>query len=579
LGVLQREDGTYRLVKNLNEVHVPDTIQGIIMARLDRLGDDGKRTVQMASVIGRQFLVRLLARVAGLSERLEGLLRELQALEIIYEQGLVPEPAYIFKHAVIQDVAYQSLLMQRRKDLHRAVVEAIEDLYPDRLEEHYTELAHHFSQGEVWDKALVYCRQAGEKAIVQSAYREAVGYFEHALSALAHLPEQRDTREQAIDLRLALRTALRPLGDNTRSLAALHEAESLAVALDDHRRLGQVSLALVVHLRMMGAYEQAIAAGQRALTLAMASGDVGLHTLANLRLGQSYCDQADYRRAIAYLRQAVAFFDGAAPRERFGSPNLPAVVARVFLARCYAELGMFAEGRTIGDEGLRMAEAVAHPGSLMLASWGIGLLALRQGDLARALPVLERAVGICDEADLPVYFPGIAAALGAAYTLGRRLADAVPLLMQAMEQRAATARAHVEALCHLALGEAYILAGRLEEGHVLAHQALALAQERQERDNQTYVLYLLGDIATRRDPPEVDPAKAYYQQALALAEALGMRPLQAHCHRGLGTLYAATGQREQACAELAAAMEMYQSMEMTFWLPETEAALAQVEER
>jgi tetratricopeptide (TPR) repeat protein len=148
-----------------------------------------------------------------------------------------------------------------------------------------------------------------------------------------------------------------------------------------------------------------------------------------------------------------------------------------------------------------------------------------------------------------------------------------------MEQRAATARAHVEALCHLALGEAYILAGRLEEGHVLAHQALALAQERQERDNQTYVLYLLGDIATRRDPPEVDPAKAYYQQALALAEALGMRPLQAHCHRGLGTLYAATGQREQACAELAAAMEMYQSMEMTFWLPETEAALAQVEER
>src|SRR5262245_45214129 len=252
VGVLQREEGTYRLVKRLHEVQVPDTIQGIIMARLDRLGDDGKRTVQMASVIGRQFLGRLLARVAGVSERLDGLLRDLQALEIIYEQGLVSEPAYIFKHAVIQDVAYQSLLLQRRKDLHRAVGEAIEDLYPDRLEEHYTELAHHFSQGEVWDKALVYCRQAGEKALVQSAYREAVGYFEHALSALAHLPEQRDTREQAIDLRLALRTALRPLGENTRSLAALHEAESLAVALDDHRRLGQVSLALVVHRRMMG---------------------------------------------------------------------------------------------------------------------------------------------------------------------------------------------------------------------------------------------------------------------------------------------------------------------------------------
>ena len=225
LGVLQREHGGYRLVKSLGEVSVPDTIQGIIMARLDRLGDDGKRTVQMASVIGRQFLVRLLARIAGLSHRLEGLLRELQALELIYEQGLVPEPAYIFKHAVIQDVAYQSLLLQRRKDLHRAVGEAIEELYLDRLEEHYTELAHHFSQGEVWDKALVYCRQAGEKAMAQSAYREAVTAFEQALMALQHLPEDQDTLAQAIDLRFALRNALLPMGEQVRMVDHLRAAE------------------------------------------------------------------------------------------------------------------------------------------------------------------------------------------------------------------------------------------------------------------------------------------------------------------------------------------------------------------
>src|SRR4030095_12662712 len=192
LGVLQREDGAYRLVKNLSEVSVPDTIQGIIMARLDRLGGDGKRTVQLASVIGRQFLVRLLARVAGLSDRLEGLLRELQALEIIYEQGLVPEPAYIFKHAVIQDVAYNSLLIQRRKALHRAVGEAIEELYEDRLVEHYAELAHHFSQSETWDKALAYHRQAGIQAFARSSLREALAGFEQALAALHHLPARQE---------------------------------------------------------------------------------------------------------------------------------------------------------------------------------------------------------------------------------------------------------------------------------------------------------------------------------------------------------------------------------------------------
>jgi predicted ATPase len=144
----------------------------------------------MASVIGRQFLVRLLARVAGLSHRLDGLLRELQALEIIYEQGLVPEPAYIFKHAVIQDVAYNSLLMQRRKALHRAVGEAIEELYQDRLEEHYTELAHHFSQGEVWDKALGYLRHPPAVEQAEASYRQALALAEtlgmRALQAHCH---------------------------------------------------------------------------------------------------------------------------------------------------------------------------------------------------------------------------------------------------------------------------------------------------------------------------------------------------------------------------------------------------------
>ena len=163
---------------------------------------------------------------------------------------------------------------------------------------------------------------------------------------------------------------------------------------------------------------------------------------------------------------------------------------------------MFAEGSALGDEGLRIAEAVAHPASLMFASWGIGLLSLRQGDLPRALPLLERAVGICQEADLPVYFPWMAAALGAAYTLAGRVADAVPLLTQAMEQTTATEMVGFQALCRLSLGEAQLLAGRLEEAHALAERALALAREHQERGHQAYALRLLGEIAARREPPE-----------------------------------------------------------------------------
>jgi class 3 adenylate cyclase/tetratricopeptide (TPR) repeat protein len=187
LGVLRRENGGYRMVKGTAEMSVPDTIQGIIMARLDRLGEDGKRTVQLASVIGRRFLVRLLERIADLRGELDGMLGELKSLEIIYEQGLLPEPAYIFKHAVIQDVAYQSLLVQRRKELHRAVGRAIEELYPDRLADHYEELAHHFWQGEEWEKAVDYLGKSGERARHAYANQAALDYLARALEAASRL--------------------------------------------------------------------------------------------------------------------------------------------------------------------------------------------------------------------------------------------------------------------------------------------------------------------------------------------------------------------------------------------------------
>jgi tetratricopeptide (TPR) repeat protein len=215
----------------------------------------------------------------------------------------------------------------------------------------------------------------------------------------------------------------------------------------------------------------------------------------------------------------------------------------------------------------------------MIAAWGMGLLSFRHGDLPRALPLLERAVSLCQEADLPSYFPWMAAALGAAYTLAGRVADAVSLLTQAMDHAVASEAGRYQALCQLSLGETHLVDCRVEEAYTLAARALALARERQERGHEAYALRLLGDIAAQEESPERAQANADYRQALTLAEELGMRPLQAHSHRGLGMLYAGAGQREQARTELAAAIEMYTSMEMTFWLPQTEAALAQVEGR
>jgi hypothetical protein len=211
----------------------------------------------------------------------------------------------------------------------------------------------------------------------------------------------------------------------------------------------------------------------------------------------------------------------------------------------------------------------------MWASYGFGLLSLCQGDLHTAIPVLERAISICREADLRVFIPRMAAAIGTAYTLAGCISDAVPLLTQAMEQTMAPDMAGFQELCRLPLGAAHVLAGRLEDAHAVADGVLALAREHQERGNEAYARRLLGEIAAHRDPAESTLDEAYYQQARALAEELGMRPLVAHCHLGLGKLCLKTGQRAQGSVAIAAAIDLYRTMEMRFWLPRAESALVQ----
>ena len=476
-------------------------------------------------------------------------------------------------------MAYRSLLQERRRALHTRIVEALETLAGERLVDHVERLADHAVRGEVWDKALRYCRQAGAKAMERSASREAVGCYEQALAALGHLPEQRAFHEQAIDLRCDLYSARVVLGQLERILYDLRIAETLAEALDDPRRLGRVSVHMAQCFLMVGQNDHARASSQRALALAAASGDHYTPIEANFQLGLVYFSQGEYRQAMDAHRRVLALLEGEQRYERFGQPIHPAVRSRTQLALCLAEMGVFVEGIAVGEEGLRIAEAVQHLGSLVSAYQSIGRPYFLQGDLHQALPLLERAVGICEDADLPFFFSLLAADLGAAYVLCGRVDEAVRLLERVLEQATASGRMGGQggqARLLFTLGEAHLRAGRLEEARLLAARTLEYFRTHQERGVEAYALRLLGDIATHRAPSEVEEADASYRQALTLAEELGMRPLVAHCHLGLGSLYAKTRQREQAHTELSAAIALYHTMDMTFWLLQAEAALAQV---
>jgi predicted ATPase len=579
-GVLVGERGAYRLARPLDSRQVPATVHAVLAARSDRLPPEEKRLLQTAAVIGTEVPFALLQAMMELSEEeLRRGLDHLQAVEFLYETSLFPELAYTFKHALTQQVAYGSLLQERRRALHARIVAAIERLYADRLTEQAERLAQHAVRGEVWDKAVAYCRQAGTKAYARSALREAVACCEQALAALRHLPESRATQEQAIDLRFDLRPALWSLGEMRQGLDYLREAATLAKALDDQPRLGRVSAYMCRYLREMGDHDGAVESGQHALAVAETLGDFALQVMAHHYLGVACHTLGNYRQALELLGGNVESLAGDLIRERFGMIGLPAVASRAWLARCLAELGACPEASTHGEEAVRIAEAVDHPNSLIIAYLGVGFLSLRQRDLSRAIPVLERCLELCRVYNMLLWFTETAAALGCAYALSGRIAEALPLLEQTKQRDAAMGTTGGHALQVGYVSEAYLLAGRMQEAVQLAERALALARAHKERGHEAWALRLLGEIAAQQTPPEIEPATHYYRQALTMAEELGMRPLVARCHLDLGTLYAKIGQREQARAELSTAIEMYRTMEMTFWLPQAEVALAQVEER
>jgi tetratricopeptide (TPR) repeat protein len=261
----------------------------------------------------------------------------------------------------------------------------------------------------------------------------------------------------------------------------------------------------------------------------------------------------------------------------FGLVVLPAVTSRLYVTWSLAEMGSFAEGVSVGEEAMRLAEEAEQPFGIGSALMAVGLLSRRQGALHTAIPILERGLKLCQSANIPFYFPAIAASLGAAYALAGRVAEALPLLDQMLGHGAIGSLTPYRPLLHTELSEALLLVGRVDEASTFAERLHDLSRTHTGHGYQAHAHRLLGDIATCHDPPDLAQAEAHYQQALALAEELGMRPLQAHCHLSLGTLYVKTGQREQARAALSTAVDLYRAMEMTFWLPQAEAALAQVE--
>src|SRR5262245_8971014 len=575
-GVLVGEKGAYRPGLRTDEIRIPSTVQSVVADRIDRLAMEEKRILQTAAVIGVIVPFSLLQAVAGIEdEDLRRHLAHLQTAEFLYETNLFPELEYSFKHAITSEVAYGELIRARRVTLHSQILKAMEERAGDNLQDYLETLAHHAFCGEIWDKAVSYSREAGSKAMGRFACREAVTFFDRALSSLERIPPSRQIVQQTIDLRLDLRNALFPLEEFERLLENLRTAESLAEGLGDQRRLGRISGYLAHYYSLMGDREKAAESGRRGLSLAQALDDFALQVQLNYYLGRAYFYEGEYEQAIDFHKRNVASLTGEKIREHFDMECPPSILCRVFLVMCFAETGEFSLAIEHGKDAIQIARDIDHSFGSVYADFGIGFAYLRKGDVGTAIEALERGLERCRVADIPIQFPLVAAPLGLAYVLSGRIAQGTSLLEQAIGQTASR-RSPAQAFRFAWLSEAYLHADRIEEAASHAERALEFSRNHQERGREAWILRQIGKIHARNRPPDVERSEFHYRRALKQAQELKMRPLIAHCHLSLGELYAQIGQSDTARKELSTAIDLYRLMEMKVGLREAEIALAKI---
>jgi DNA-binding NtrC family response regulator/tetratricopeptide (TPR) repeat protein len=578
--ILDRADGNPFFIEELaravgpGAAPVPESVEAVLLARIDRLPAETKSVLQAASVLGRDVSVRLLEALIPDGASPKEHLRDLQRLEYLHDRSAGAHELYRFKHALTQEVAYSSMLSDDRRALHARAIDAIEALYADRLSEHTQTLAHHAVGGELWDKAIHYLHQTGMKAFARSAHHEAVACLEQALKIVGRLPD--DGTVEAIDLRIDLFPPLLILAEYQRALECVTEAASIAGRVGDRRRHAQALAHQCLILRVMGMTEAAIDPGRRALAIATELGDTQLTTSTNFALGTAYSSRGEWAEAEACYRAAMTPFDGDVTPDIVRRLHYQESGARAWLAWALESRGEFVEALEFARTALRIALVRGSKAQEATYDCMLGIVLLGMGDADGAIRVLEPAVAISHAYEVRDWVGIASMLLGRAYALGGRVPEAITHLE--------AGAAHCETINQMTnfparlgtLAEAYARAERRDDAERTARRATALAREHGQRADEALCLRVLGRIAAAYDGRDVATTEKYFTDARDLATALGMRPLVAHCHFDLARLYRRIGRKPEADEHFACATALYREMGMRVWLEKAEAEIAAV---
>jgi class 3 adenylate cyclase/tetratricopeptide (TPR) repeat protein len=569
VGVLSERDGVLQLESDPASIDIPASVQDVLAARIDRLAPELKRLLQTAAVIGRRVPVHLLHSVVALSDdALHVQLSALQSMEFLYEVVAGEDAAYLFKHALTEEVAYASLTRETRRQLHGRLVDAIETAYAGRLEEHLEELARHALRAKRWKEAFSYNRGAAKKAHGRSIYAAAIERFEDALTALDHLPDDAVYLNDRMDIRLEMRTALWPLGRHDELERRVREAGDIAERAGDIARLANVHNYLTAHYWQAGEHARAIEHGEKGIALAERADDFSVLFTTIQHLGIAFNAHGEFSRQTELHRRVAKALTGPPAYLRHGMAGYPAAITRGFLAWGLAELGEFEEALGWAREGVEIAGEVNSAMSTVWVTDYLALTHLRRGEFNQAIALLEPNFELCERAEVRLLRTITSGILGLAYSTAGRHSDAIPLLELAVKPEILRHHPEGSGYPFVWLADAYLRATRIPEARKAASRAVEVARKQDERGHEAWARFTQAEIERASRSPMVSVISAY-DTALDLAERSAMRPLSALCHFGLASVAVEFEDEKDRRESFEAARGSFRAMGMKHWLDQT----------
>jgi class 3 adenylate cyclase/tetratricopeptide (TPR) repeat protein len=576
-GSIQKKDDQFVLARDVLSLEVPDTIQGILAARMDRLEDSLKRIMQVAAVIGREFAFRILEIITEMKEDIKSGLINLQGLEFIYEKSLFPELEYIFKHALTQEVAYNSLLLKRRKEIHEQIGQAIENLYPERLEEFYEMLAYHYSKSNNRTKAYEYLKLSARKALEREALWEAFRLCRDAADTVSQLPETRENKRELVQILMAMTAPMRLLGYPEDSLRYLQQCENAAKEVNDDRTCANILSLMGVYHSTKGNPRLGQEWVENAFREAQKFEDVSLIVSIGYDLILLYLNKGEWASLVDTADKVLPFIAQThRQRETFERHVIVYPMIRALTGAALAHLGDFPRGEPYLAEALSLATEINHISTIAYIEINYGRYYGLKGDGHACVDHRQKAASLLEQIKSRLWLGTTYAALGYGYYLLGRHAEGIAFIEKGMEVQSRMGTTNWRSCYNLWLSMIYLEMGDTDKANRNAEEALRLAHNDGFKEFEGLAKIVLGRVAAKKRKSRLEEAEQYVLDGIRILQDQGLKPSMSLGYLNLGELYLDVGQTEKALQPLRKAEAMFQGMGMDYWLEKAQARLGRL---